>query len=107
MIVPRPGTDAALAMAVAFVRMTEGIHNKDDAAGKTLGFDEFKKYVLGETDEFPRLLSGRRKESGVDARVIRTLAREWAGNSPFCWGVARAAVRAAPAGRPTPPNGRA
>jgi molybdopterin guanine dinucleotide-containing S/N-oxide reductase-like protein len=77
-IAPRPGTDAALAMAIAYVWITEGTYNKDYIATHTLGFDEFKPYVLGETDKVPKTPEWAAAECGIEARVIRTLAREWA-----------------------------
>jgi len=76
---PRPGSDTALAMAIAYVWITEGTYDKEYVADKTQGFDEFKDYILGLTD------NGRAKtpewaaeESGIPARKIRALAREWA-----------------------------
>jgi molybdopterin guanine dinucleotide-containing S/N-oxide reductase-like protein len=77
-IAPRPGTDAAVAFAIAYVWITEDTYNKDYIANRTIGFEEFKPYVLGETDGVPKTPEWAAAESGVEARVIRTLAREWA-----------------------------
>ncbi len=77
-IAPRMGTDTAIAMAIAFVWITEDTYNKDYVANRTLGFEKFKPYVLGETDGVPKTPEWAAEESGVEARVIRTLAREWA-----------------------------
>jgi molybdopterin guanine dinucleotide-containing S/N-oxide reductase-like protein len=77
-IAPRLGTDAAIAMAIAYVWITEDTYNKDYVANRTVGFEEFKPYVLGETDGVPKTPEWAAEESGVEARVIRTLAREWA-----------------------------
>jgi molybdopterin guanine dinucleotide-containing S/N-oxide reductase-like protein len=77
-IAPRAGTDAAVAMAVAFVWITEDTYNKDYVRDRTIGFDEFKEYILGQTDGVPKTPEWAYEESGVEARVIRTLAREWA-----------------------------
>ena len=88
-IVPRPGTDAAMAMAIAFVWITEDIYNKDYVANRTIGFDEFKPYVLGETDGVPKTPEWAAEETGVEARVIRTLAREWAAKRTILSGGSR------------------
>ena len=76
-IAPRMGTDTALAMAIAYVWITEDTYDKEYVADRTVGFDEFKPYVLGETDGVPKTPEWAAEESGVQARVIRTLAREW------------------------------
>jgi molybdopterin guanine dinucleotide-containing S/N-oxide reductase-like protein len=77
-IAPRMGTDAAMAMAIAHVWITEDTYDKTYVQERTLGFDEFKKYVLGETDGQPKTPEWAEAESGVKARTIRALAREWA-----------------------------
>ena len=77
-IAPRMGTDTALAMAIAYVWITEDTYDKEYVADRTIGFDEFKPYVLGETDGVPKTPEWAAEECGVEARVIRALAREWA-----------------------------
>jgi trimethylamine-N-oxide reductase (cytochrome c) len=77
-IAPRMGTDTALAMAIAWVWITEDTYDKEYVADRTIGFDEWKPYVLGEIDGVPKTPEWAAEESGVEARVIRTLAREWA-----------------------------
>ena len=49
-IAPRPGTDAALAMGIAHVWLVEGTYDKDFIARQSIGFEEFKKHILGEDD---------------------------------------------------------
>ena len=44
---PRPGTDVALALAIAYVWLTEGTYDKEYVAARTVGFDQWKDYVLG------------------------------------------------------------
>jgi anaerobic selenocysteine-containing dehydrogenase len=53
-IAPRPGTDAALAEAIAYVWIKEGTYDKWFVENRTVGFDEFKKHILGEEDGIPR-----------------------------------------------------
>ena len=77
-IAPRQGTDTAIAMAIAHTWITEDTYNKQYVADRTIGFDKFKPYVMGDTDGVPKTPEWAEAESGVDARVIRTLAREWA-----------------------------
>jgi len=88
-IAPRMGTDAALAMAIAYVWITEDTYDKKYVAERTIGFDEFKPYVLGETDGVPKTPEWAAEECDVQARVIRTLAREWAARRTILSGGAR------------------
>lgn len=77
-IAPRMGTDAAMAMAIAYVWITEDTYDKEYVKDRTIGFEEFKPYVLGETDGTPKTPEWAAEECGVNARVIRALARKWA-----------------------------
>lgn len=78
-LAPRPGSDTALAMAIAHVWLTEGLYDKEYVAAKTIGFDEFRDYVLGVSDNgFAKTPEWAAEESGIPARKIRALAREWA-----------------------------
>ena len=49
-----PQTDAALAQAIMYVWVKEGLYDKDYVTSRTTGFDEWKAYLLGETDGVPR-----------------------------------------------------
>jgi molybdopterin guanine dinucleotide-containing S/N-oxide reductase-like protein len=76
---PRPGSDTALAMAIAYVWITEGRYDKEYVGARTIGFDEFKDYILGVSDKgFAKTPEWAEAESGIAARKIRALAREWA-----------------------------
>ena len=77
-IPPRPGTDAAMAEAIAYVWLKDGTYDKDYVATHTLGFTEFRKHIIGEEDGQPRTPEWAAKICGVAARVITALAREWA-----------------------------
>jgi molybdopterin guanine dinucleotide-containing S/N-oxide reductase-like protein len=76
-IAPRPGTDAAMAEAVAYVWLVEGTYDKTYIATHTLGFEEFEGQILGRTDGIPRTPEWAAEICGVPARTIRALAREW------------------------------
>jgi len=77
-ISPRPGTDAALAEAIAYVWMTEGTYEKGFVEKKTYGFNEWKSHILGETDGQPKTPAWAERETGVREAVITALARQWA-----------------------------
>ena len=77
-LAPRLGTDVALALAIAYVWLTEGTYDKEYVATRTHGFEQWKAYVLGESDGLPKTPAWAAEESGVPARQIRALARRWA-----------------------------
>jgi molybdopterin guanine dinucleotide-containing S/N-oxide reductase-like protein len=74
----RPGTDAALAEAIAYVWLKEGTYDKFFIENRTVGFDEFKKQTLGEKDGTPRTPGWASEITGIPARDIVALAKEWA-----------------------------
>ena len=77
-IAPRPGTDTAMAMAIACVWIDEDTYDKDYVAKRTVGFEEFKKYITGEDDGVPKTPRWAEELTGVPARTITALARDWA-----------------------------
>ncbi|WP_258360403.1 molybdopterin-dependent oxidoreductase [Moorella sulfitireducens] len=77
-IAPRPGTDVALAMAIAYIWLKEGTYDEEYVHNRTYGFEEFKAYILGEEDGVPKTPEWAGQISGVEPRVVRALAREWA-----------------------------
>jgi molybdopterin guanine dinucleotide-containing S/N-oxide reductase-like protein len=74
----RMGTGTALAMGIAHVWITEGTYDKGFIEKRTVGFEDFRKHVLGEDDGQPKTPEWAEKECGIKARTIRALAREWA-----------------------------
>ncbi len=88
-LAPRPGTDTAVACAIAYVWLTEGTYDKEYIAKHAYGFDKWVDYVLGKDpglDSFPKTPEWAEKESGVPAREIRALAREWASKKTMLTG---------------------
>ncbi|MCC6474478.1 MAG: molybdopterin-dependent oxidoreductase, partial [Burkholderiales bacterium] len=77
-IAPRIGTDTALAFAIAHVWIEAGTYDRQYVAERTLGFEEFRRYVTGETDGVPKTPAWAAAECGVPARTIVALARDWA-----------------------------
>ncbi len=76
-IAPRPGTDPALAQALCHVWITEDLYDKEFVEKRTTGFDEWAEYIMGTKDGTPKSPEWAEKETGVTAREIRALAREW------------------------------
>ncbi|MEM9288039.1 MAG: molybdopterin-dependent oxidoreductase [Pseudomonadota bacterium] len=74
----KPTTDAALAIAIMQVWMSEGLYDKDYVESKTEGFDEWRAYVMGDEDGTPKTPEWQEPETGVPARDVRALARSWA-----------------------------
>lgn len=73
----RPGSDNALAIAIMFVWITEGLYDREFVAQRTTGFEEWKAYVLGEGDGVPKTPEWQEAETGIPAKNVRALAREW------------------------------
>lgn len=80
----RPGTDAALALAMAQVIISEGLHDRDFVRDWTSGFEQLAAHVAGCTPAWAAAICG------VDARLIAEAARRYAVHKPGVieWGVA-------------------
>ena len=76
-LAPRPGTDTALAAAIAYTWIKENLYDKEYVNARTHGFDKWRDYLLGKSDGVPKTAEWAEKESGVAAREIRALARQW------------------------------
>ncbi|UWG99120.1 molybdopterin-dependent oxidoreductase [Dehalobacter sp. DCM] len=76
-IAPRPGTDSAMILALAYVWITEDLYDQEYVAKRTVGFDTWKDYILGKEDGIPKTPEWQEAETGVPAKDIRALAREW------------------------------
>jgi len=74
----RPNTDPALQLAIAYVWIGEGSYDKEYMATHSVGFDKFEEYVLGKEDGVPKTPKWAEEITGVPARTIKALAREWA-----------------------------
>jgi anaerobic selenocysteine-containing dehydrogenase len=73
-----PNTDAALHLAIAYLWIKEGTYDKEYVATHTVGFDKFEEYVLGKEDGIPKTPAWAARITGVPARIIKALARQWA-----------------------------
>jgi thiosulfate reductase / polysulfide reductase chain A len=72
-----PGTEGALAMAVAHVIMSEGLFNKTFIKDWTVGFDSYKELALRQYS--PKDVS---KITGIPPETIQRIAREFAQTQP-------------------------
>ncbi len=95
---PRLGTDVALGLAVAYTWLTEGTYDKEYVDIRTVGFDEWKAYVLGVSDGCPKTPKWAEGECGIAAREIRSLAREWGAKKTMLAAGGKGAASGAPAG---------
>lgn len=77
-LAPRPGTDSALALAVAHTWLKEGTYDKSYVATHAFGFEEWQNYVTGKEDGVEKTSEWASDLVGIPARRIRALAREWA-----------------------------
>jgi thiosulfate reductase / polysulfide reductase chain A len=72
----KPGTDGALALALANVIIAEGLHDATFVANWTVGFDQYAAMVRTRTPEWAAPITG------ISATTIRTVARELATTKP-------------------------
>ena len=80
---PKPGTDAAMAMAIAWVWISEGTYDKDFVGTRTIGFEKWRDYLLGDEDGVPKTPEWQEAETGVPAKDVRALARRWASRKTY------------------------
>jgi trimethylamine-N-oxide reductase (cytochrome c) len=78
-----PGTSPALAHALAWVWITEGLYDKGYVADRTTGFDKYRAYVMGDEDGKAKTPEWQESETGVAAHTVRALAREWGNKKTY------------------------
>lgn len=78
----RPGTDTAMAIAMAYVMIKDNLQDQKFLDTYTVGFDKFKDYVLGKEDGVPKTPAWAEAITEVPASVIERLAREYATAKP-------------------------
>jgi thiosulfate reductase/polysulfide reductase chain A len=74
----RPSTDGAVAMAMCYVIIRNGLYDKEFVEHWTHGFEAFKNRVLGNEDGTPRTPAWAAEISGVPAETIERIAWEFA-----------------------------
>jgi anaerobic dimethyl sulfoxide reductase subunit A len=78
----RPGTDVALMLAMAFVMIQDNLYDAEFIERCTVGYDEFKSYVLGEADSIPKTPAWAQEITGIETNEIEQLARDYATIKP-------------------------
>jgi anaerobic selenocysteine-containing dehydrogenase len=73
-----PNTDAALYLAVTYQWFKNGTYDKEYLETHAVGVEDYKAYVVGDEDGEPKTPEWAAPITGVPARVIKALAKEWA-----------------------------
>ena len=92
-IAPRPGTDMALILALAYEVFTTGKADRAFLATYTNGAEEFESYVMGKNDGQPKSADWAAEICDVPADAIRTLAAKMANSRTMismAWSLQRA-----------------
>ena len=76
----KPFGDVPLMLALAYVLLTTGTYDSEFIERCTVGFDEFERYVLGNSDGIPKDPQWAFQLCGVDPREIVSLAERMANN---------------------------
>jgi len=82
-LAPRPATGNSLALAIAYVWITEELYDRQYVASRTVGFDKWKDYILGQEDGVPKTPEWQENESNIAAKDVRALAREWGSKKTY------------------------
>lgn len=91
-IAPRPYTDVAMMMGIAHTLLSEDLHDKEFIKYYTTGFDKFQAYLTGDADGEAKTAEWAAEICGIDADVIKSLARDFAKNRTMLmagWGMQR------------------
>ncbi len=75
-----PGTDTALMLGLAYVLMSEGLHDLAFLARYCVGYDQFEAYLTGASDGVPKSAEWAAEHTGWSTQDITDLARKMASN---------------------------
>lgn len=78
----RPGTDAAMLVAMAYVIIDRKLQDQDFLDTYTIGFEKFKEYVTGTEDGIPKTPAWAEAITGAPAASIEDLAVSYATTKP-------------------------
>ncbi len=74
----RPNTDTAVMLGLAHSLLVAGDHDERFLATRCVGWEQFRAYLLGDTDGIPKTAEWAANISCIDAARIRSLAGEMA-----------------------------
>ena len=80
---PKPGTDPAMAMAIAWQWIADGTYDKHFVDNRSVGFEPWRDYLLGKEDGIPKTPEWQEAETGIPAKDVRALARRWASKKTY------------------------
>ncbi len=90
----RPNTDTAFMLGLAYVLATEELVDREFLQSHCVGYDQFEKYLLGESDGVAKTPDWAASISGAEAHDIMVLARQLGGSRVMlnmAWALQRAA----------------
>ena len=82
-IMPRPGTDVALMLGLAYVLETENLLDRQFLQTHCCGYEVFRDYLLGASDGQPKTPAWAAQIADVDVASIVDLARLMVGKRTF------------------------
>ncbi|MCP5082819.1 MAG: molybdopterin-dependent oxidoreductase [Alphaproteobacteria bacterium] len=88
-----PGSDAALMLGLAHVLETQDLCDRQFLASHAVGYDVFRRYLLGETDGTPKTPEWAAQLCGIAPEEIHGLARKMAAKRTLitvAWSLQRA-----------------
>lgn len=77
-LAPRPNTDTALMLGLAYTLVREGLHDQAFLEKYCVGFEAFRAYLMGETDGQPKDPEWAAARCGIPVNTMRGLARRMA-----------------------------
>lgn len=89
----RPNTDTALILGMCHTLIAESLHNRAFIDRYSVGFEQFEDYLLGKADGVRRDAAWAGQITGIEANIIRELARSVARHRtffPMGWALQRA-----------------
>ena len=72
----RPNTDVALMLGLAHTLVAEGLHDREFLSRYCVGFEQFRCYLMGETDDVAKSAEWASEITEIDAMAIQSLARK-------------------------------
>ncbi len=92
-LMPRPGTDVALMLGLAYVLEHEALVNRDFLRSHCVGYERFREYLLGTSDGVAKTPNWAAQVADVEVEALVQLARRMASGRTFitaAWSLQRA-----------------